>query len=86
MVLSGTAEANISLLAFSRCGRRLLTASTVPDQRVSVWDWEKQALMSTLHLPFRAAVVSFSPFTADTVCIVGVGGQLRLLGGHLRLR
>ena len=71
--MHAAAELDICALAFSRDGRKLAAASRVPDRRLTVWDWEKGQLLSTMQLSFDATVLSFNPMNSESLCAMGDG-------------
>lgn len=79
MTLNGAAKLSVCALAFSRDGKKLAVSSRVPDQHLTVWDWPKRLLLSTLELSFDAEFVSFSPLTTDVICAMG-SGKVQLIG------
>lgn len=77
--LNGAAKLSVCALAFSRDGKKLGVSSRVPDQQLTIWDWPKREVLSTLELSFDAELLSFSPLTSDVICAMG-SGKLQLVG------
>lgn len=56
-----------------------MVSTRVPDQQLTVWDWPKRQILSTLELNFDAELLSFSPLTSDVICAMG-SGKVQLVG------